>query len=147
MANLSKGSAAEHPLNRFMAMSLMQYLHGSFMAGSTGAQDVLRAVHLDGIADEIDNRLAMQIGGNTVRTYISEIRNTRVAHPTFDPKHAMKRAFGKVDLRDNDIRGQFFGALIELWTLTRFTLRHLRETYPITARLDDSRWKPVDNPP
>ncbi len=136
----------EHPLNRFMFNSLIQYLHGCFMAGSAGVQDVLRSVDLIALAEQIDKRLALPVGTHTLKTFIDEHRNTLLAHPSFDPKAYVDRVAAKADLRDETVRQRFFASLDELGVLTRFIHRFLRESYPIAASREDARWKPVDNP-
>jgi hypothetical protein len=136
-----------HPLMRFMANSLTSYTCGTFMGSTSSAQDVLRSVNLGPLADRLDALLAKPVGDHTLRTFLEEHRNTTVAHPTFDPKHIMRRVFDLAELHDDEVSDQYRDAFFEFMGLAHSVHALLRKAYPLAAVSEDSRsWKPVDSP-
>ena len=136
-----------HPLMRFMFNSLADYVCGTFMGSTAGAQDVFRAVNLGPVADELDGHLAKPVGAHTLKTFIEEHRNTTVAHPTFDPKHVLKRVYNPAQLSNPKIEAQYREAFLSFMNFARIAHLILRDTYPLAAASEDRRWKPVDNSP
>lgn len=139
---VEEARASNHPLARFMFKAQLSYFHGCFMAGATGAQDVLRSLDLNPLADEIDARLKLPVGNKNLKMFLAEHRSTTGAHPSFDPTHVLRRVFRGSNLADKAVERQFRKALGDLMLLSRFTLQYLREQYPIAAAASDSWWAP-----
>ena len=130
------GHDEQHPLNRFMAHSVVHFVCETFMGSTAGAQDVLRSVGLEPAAQELDSILAKKVG-----------RNTTVAHPTFDPKHVLNRVFDPASLEDPIVEGQYRSALGEFMKTVRIVHVLLRKLYPLAAASADLPWQPADKSP
>jgi len=96
------------------------------------------------LADRLDALLAKPVGDHTFRTFLEEHRNTMIAHPTFDPKHIMPRAFDPAAFHDDVGSEQYRDALFDFMGLARSVHALLRKAYPLAAASEDSRWRPVD---
>lgn len=141
------GHDEQHPLNRFMAHSVVHFVCGTFMGSTAGAQDVLRSVGLEPAAQELDSILAKKVGGHSLKTFLEEGRNTTVAHPTFDPKHVLNRVFDPASLEDPIVEGHYRSALGEFMKTVRIVHVLLRKLYPLAAASADLPWQPADKSP
>jgi hypothetical protein len=135
---------ASDPLVRFVVNSESAYLHGFYLAGARGLQSVLRTAGFLTVADRIDEILSLQVGGMTFGGYLSEHRNTMIAHPTFDPEVVGERVHRKAPLSDPQNLQVFREGLDELRRITLWLYPALHTQYPIAARREEDWSKGLD---